>query len=324
MSEVRGLSYVEAGVDVEAYDRMLARMKAAIEATHGPEVVAGVGPFAGLYELPGGGRLAASTDSVGTKVKVAIAAGRHDGIGRDLVNHCVNDIATARARPLFFLDYFATGRLDETVWSAVVKGVAAACADAVCALLGGETAEMPGLYALGDYDLAGFVVGLVEGDPPDVSKVRAGDVLVGLPSSGLHTNGFSLVRRVFEDVALDHVFPELGRPLGEELLEPHRSYLADLRRLDWKAAAHITGGGLPGNVARVLPDGLAARFDRSAWTVPPIFELIARRGRIDVDELLATFNMGLGMVLVCERPQPGFPVVGEVVEQPGAHRVFFG
>jgi phosphoribosylformylglycinamidine cyclo-ligase len=254
---------------------------------------------------------------------VAIAAGRHDGIGRDLVNHCVNDIATARARPLFFLDYFATGRLDEAVWAAVVKGVAAACADAGCALLGGETAEMPGLYALGDYDLAGFVVGLVEGVPPDVSSVRAGDVLVGLPSSGLHTNGFSLVRRVFEDVSLDHAFPELGRPLGQELLEPHRSYLSELCRLDWKAAAHVTGGGLPGNVARVLPEGLAARLDLSAWKRQPIFDLIARRGRVDLDEMLATFNMGLGMVLVCERPQAGYPVVGEVVEQRGAQRVLF-
>jgi phosphoribosylformylglycinamidine cyclo-ligase len=316
-------SYADAGVDVAAYDTMLAGMKAAIEATHGPEVVGGVGPFAGLYELPGGGRLAASTDSVGTKVKVAIAAGRHEGIGRDLVNHCVNDIATARARPLFFLDYFATGRLDESVWSTVVKGLAAACADAGCALLGGETAEMPGLYALGDYDLAGFVVGLVEGDPADEAKVRPGDLLVGLPSSGLHTNGYSLVRKVFEDVALDHVFPELGRPLSEELLEPHRSYLAELRRLDWKAAAHITGGGLPGNVVRVLPEGLAARFDRSAWKPPAIMDLVARRGRVDPDEMLATFNMGLGMVLVCERPQPGFPVVGEVVEQAGAQRVLF-
>jgi phosphoribosylformylglycinamidine cyclo-ligase len=319
----RGLSYAEAGVDVEAYDRMLAGMKAAIEATHGREVVAGVGPFAGLYELPGGARLAASTDSVGTKVKVAIAAGRHDGIGRDLVNHCVNDIATARARPLFVLDYFATGRLEEAVWSAVVKGVAAACTEAGCALLGGETAEMPGLYALGDYDLAGFVVGLVEGDPPDVSSVRPGDVLVGLPSAGLHTNGFALVRRVFEDVALDHVFPELRRPLGEELLEPHVSYLSELRRLEWKAAAHITGGGLPGNVPRVLPEGLAARFYCSAWKAQPIFDLIARRGRVDADEMLATFNMGLGMVLVCDRPQPGYPVVGEVVEQRGTQRVSF-
>jgi phosphoribosylformylglycinamidine cyclo-ligase len=323
VSESRGLSYAEAGVDVEAYDRMLAGMKAAIEATHGPQVAAGVGPFAGLYELPGGGRLAASTDSVGTKVKVAIAAGRHHGIGRDLVNHCVNDIATARARPLFFLDYFATGRLDEAVWSAVVKGVAAACSDAGCALLGGETAEMPGLYALGDYDLAGFVVGLVEGEPPDASSVRAGDLLVGLPSSGLHTNGYSLVRRVFEDVPLDHVFPELGRPLADELLEPHRSYVGELRRLHWKAAAHVTGGGLPGNVARILPDGLAARFDLQAWTPQPIFGLIARRGRVDPDEMLATFNMGLGMVLACERPPAGCTVVGEVVEQPGPQRVLF-
>src|SRR5205085_898720 len=249
--------------------------------------------------------------------------GRHRGIGTDLVNHCVNDIAVMRARPLFFLDYFATGKLDPDVFEDVVAGIASACREAGAALLGGETAEMPGLYALGDYDIAGFVVGLVEGLAADVSKVRAGDVLVGLPSAGLHTNGFSLVRRVFEDVAPDHLFPELGRPLAEELLEPHRSYLKELRGLDWKAAAHITGGGLPGNVVRVLPEGLAARFDTSAWTVPPIFELIERRGRVDPDEMLATFNMGLGMVLVCERPQPGFPVVGEVVGQTGTQRVLF-
>jgi phosphoribosylformylglycinamidine cyclo-ligase len=324
MRESPPLSYAAAGVDVEAYNRMLGDLRQAIESTHGPEVVAGVGPFAGLYELPGGGRLAASTDSVGTKVKVAIAAGRHEGIGFDLVNHCLNDIATARARPLFFLDYFATGRLDEGVWSAVVGGVAAACKQAGCALLGGETAEMPGLYALGDYDIAGFAVGLVEaGEDGEAEAVRAGDLLVGLPSSGLHTNGFSLVRRVFEDVGLDRVFPELGRPLSEELLEPHRSYLDDLRSLRWKAAAHITGGGLPGNVVRALPDGLAARFKRSAWTAPPIFELIARCGRVDPDEMLATFNMGLGMVLVTDSEPRGYPVVGEVIEQSGAQRVLF-
>ncbi|HEX6487284.1 MAG TPA: phosphoribosylformylglycinamidine cyclo-ligase [Candidatus Dormibacteraeota bacterium] len=320
-----GLSYAAAGVDIDAYNRMLAKVRPAIEATFGPEVQAGVGPFSGLYKVAGGTLLAASTDSVGTKVKVAIAAGRHDGIGRDLVNHCVNDIATARARPLFFLDYFAGARLDEAVFTAVVEGLTAACREAGCALLGGETAEMPGLYALGDYDLAGFIVGTVaEGDVPDLSRVRAGDLLVGLPSSGLHTNGYSLVRKIFEDVRLDHVYPELGRPLGEVLLEPHRSYLSDLGRVEWKAAAHITGGGLLENPPRVLPEGLAARFDRSRWDVPPIFELIRERGRVADDEMLGTFNMGLGMVLVVDRDRAaGLPVVGEVVEQTGAQRVLF-
>jgi phosphoribosylformylglycinamidine cyclo-ligase len=315
-----GLSYAAAGVDIEAYERMLERVRPLIAATQGPEVVTGVGPFAGLYELPGGARLAASTDSVGTKTKVATAYGRHRGIGEDLVNHCVNDVATARARPLFFLDYFASGRLDESVFGEVVAGLTRACAENGCALLGGETAEMPGTYALGDYDLVGFVVGLVDPEA-DREPVRAGDLLVGLPSSGLHTNGFSLVRRVFEDVALDQVFPELGRPLGDVLLEPHRSYLRELRELPWKAAAHVTGGGLLGNVHRALPDGLAAELDSSTWEVPPIFRLIASRGRIADDEMLGTFNMGLGMVLVTAEPLPGLPQVGRVVEQAGAQRV---
>ena len=306
-------AYAAAGVDIAGYERMLERVKPLIAATHGAAVVTGVGPFAGLYEIPGGaGFLAASADGVGTKIKVAVAAGRHRGIGIDLVNHCVNDIATAGARPLFFLDYYAAGQLEADVFGAVMEGLADGCAANGCALLGGETAEMPGLYALGDYDLAGFIVGLVE---PEATRepVQAGDVLVGLPSSGLHTNGYSLVRRVFEGVSLDHVFPELGRPLADELLEPHRSYLADLRALPWKAAAHITGGGLTGNLPRALPAGLVADLDRSAWQVPPIFDLIARRGRVSQDEMFGTFNMGLGMVVVCAAPVPGFPVVGRVV-----------
>jgi phosphoribosylformylglycinamidine cyclo-ligase len=320
MSQHEGLSYAAAGVDIDAYTRMLERVKPLIAATHGREVVTGVGPFAGLYELPGGGYLAASADGVGTKIKVAIAFGRHRGIGHDLVNHCVNDVATAGARPLFLLDYFASGRLDEDVFSEVMAGLAEACRESCCALLGGETAEMPGVYALGDYDLVGFVVGHVE--PGSVrDPVRAGDLLVGLPSSGMHTNGYSLARKIFEDVPLDHVFPELGRPLGEALLVPHRSYLRELRELPWKAAAHVTGGGLLGNVHRALPDGLAAELDRSAWEVPALFRLIAQRGRIADEEMLGTFNMGLGMVLATAEPVPGLPVVGRVVEQSGPLRV---
>jgi phosphoribosylformylglycinamidine cyclo-ligase len=299
---------------------MLERAKPLMAATQGPEVVTGVGPFAGLYRLPGGGHLAASADGVGTKIKIAIAYSRHRGIGHDLVNHCVNDIATAGARPLFLLDYFASGHLEEDVFGEVMAGLTEACRENGCALLGGETAEMPGVYGLGDYDLAGFVVGLVEpGHAPD--PVRRGDLLVGLPSSGLHTNGYSLVRKVFEDVPLDHVFPELGRPLGEALLVPHRSYLRQLQGLPWKAAAHVTGGGLLGNVHRALPEGLAAELDRSAWEVPPLFRLIAERGRVTDEEMLGTFNMGLGMVLVTADPPPGLPVVGRVVEQSGPHRV---
>ena len=319
-----GLSYAAAGVDIEAYERALERVKPLIAATHGKEVVEGVGPFAGLYALPGGGHLAASADGVGTKIKVAIAASSHRGIGVDIVNHCVNDIATAGARPLFFLDYFATGKLDPDVFTQLVEGMTAACRAAGCALLGGETAEMPGVYALGDYDLAGFIVGLVE---PSAQRdaVEPGDVLIGLPSSGLHTNGYSLVRKVFEDVPLGHVFSELGRPLGEVVLEPHRSYLDDLGRIRWKGAAHITGGGVLGNLPRCLPDGLAARLERKAWRVPPIFELIRKRGRIADDEMYGTFNMGIGMILVVDRrdvPEGGM-VIGEVVRQAGPDRVVF-
>ncbi|OLC23822.1 MAG: phosphoribosylformylglycinamidine cyclo-ligase [Actinobacteria bacterium 13_1_20CM_2_65_11] len=319
-----GLSYAAAGVDIEAYERVLARVKPLIAATHGEDVALGVGPFAGLFALPGGGHLAASADGVGTKIKVAIAASSHRGIGIDLVNHCVNDIATAAARPLFFLDYFATGKLDPEVFIQVIEGVTSACREAGCALLGGETAEMPGVYALGDYDLAGFIVGMVEpGLTRDPKNIRAGDVLIGLPSSGLHTNGFSLVRKVFEDVPLDRVFPELGRPLGEELLEPHRSYLQELGSINWKGAAHITGGGVLGNLPRCLPEGLGARLGRRSWDEPPIFGLLSKRGRIADIEMFGTFNMGLGMILVVDRDEVprSACVVGEVVEQSGGERV---
>jgi phosphoribosylformylglycinamidine cyclo-ligase len=319
-----GLSYAAAGVDIEAYERALERVKPLIAATQGADVAVGVGPFAGLYRLPDGSHLATSTDGVGTKIKIAIAAGSHRGIGIDLVNHCINDIATAGARPLFFLDYFATGKLDPNVFTQLIEGMTSACTTAGCALLGGETAEMPGIYALGDYDLAGFIVGLVNPDRrPDLAQIRAGDVLVGLPSSGLHTNGYSLVRRVFEDVPLTRVFAELGRPLGEVLLEPHRGYLDVLTNTSWKGAAHITGGGVLGNLPRCLPEGLGARLDRGAWTPAPLFGLIQKRGRISDDEMFGTFNMGLGMILVIDPTAvpAGAMVIGEVVRQAGPDRV---
>ena len=317
-----GLSYAAAGVDIEAYERALERVKPLIAATHGKDVAVGVGPFAGLYNLAGGGLLAASADGVGTKIKVAIASGQHRGIGIDIVNHCVNDIATAGARPLFFLDYFATGRLDPDVFTQLIEGMTEACHEAACALLGGETAEMPGIYALGDYDLAGFIVGLVE---PGVKReeIEAGDVLIGLPSSGLHTNGFSLVRKVFEDVPLNQIFDEPGHTLGQVLLEPHRSYLKDLARILWKGAAHITGGGILGNLPRVLPAGSGARLNKAAWEVPPIFKMIRKRGRVADDEMYGTFNMGLGMILVVDPTDvpAGAMVVGEVVRHSGPDRV---
>ena len=312
-----GLSYAAAGVDIEAYERVLERVKPLIAATQGKEVAVGVGPFAGLYALPGGGHLAASADGVGTKIKVAIATGNHRVIGADIVNHCVNDIATAGARPLFFLDYFATGKLEPDIFTQLIEGMTSACREAGCALLGGETAEMPGVYALGDYDLAGFIVGMVE---PGAGReaIQIGDVLVGLPSTGLHTNGYSLARRVFADVPL-------SGGLGDELMAPHVSYLGDLSRIPWKGAAHITGGGILGNLPRCLPEGLAGRLDRSAWKVPPIFERIRERGRVADDEMYATFNMGLGMILVVDPKQvPRHAmVVGKVVRQSGPDRVKF-
>jgi phosphoribosylformylglycinamidine cyclo-ligase len=317
-----GLSYAAAGVDIEAYERVLERVKPLIAATHGKEVAVGIGPFAGLYALPGGGHLAASTDGVGTKIKIAIATGMHRVIGADIVNHCVNDIATAGARPLFFLDYFATGHLDPGVFEQVIEGMTSACREAGCALLGGETAEMPGMYALGDYDLAGFIVGLVE---PGTHRgtIEAGDVLVGLPSSGLHTNGYSLARKVFEGVPLNESYFEPGHTLGHELMARHRSYLDDMQRIRWKGAAHITGGGILGNLPRCLPKGLGARLNKAAWQVPPIFELIRKRGRIADDEMYGTFNMGLGMILVVGRDDvpEGAMIVGEVVRQIGPDRV---
>jgi phosphoribosylformylglycinamidine cyclo-ligase len=310
-----GLSYAEAGVDIDAYERVLERVKPLIAATHGEEVALGVGPFAGLYALPGGGHLAASADGVGTKIKVAIAAGRHRGIGVDIVNHCVNDIATAGARPIFFLDYFATGKLEPEVFAQLVEGMTEACRQAQCALLGGETAEMPGVYALGDYDLAGFIVGLVE---PGSRRepVQAGDVLVGLASNGLHTNGYSLARKVFEGVAMQG-------ELAEQLLAPHLSYLDEMQRVSWKAAAHITGGGIPGNLPRCLPEGLAARLHRRSWKVPPVFEKIRSRGPVSDDEMWRTFNMGLGMILVVDPKDvpDGAMVVGEIVKQSRPERV---
>ncbi len=312
--------YADAGVDQEGKNRLLERLGPVIASTRTADVVAGMGPFAGLHRVPaGGGLLAASADGVGTKIKLAVAAGRHRGVGWDLVNHCVNDIATAGADPLFFLDYLGSSQLDPDVMEQVITGVAEACAAAGCVLLGGETAELPDVYAPGDYDLVGFIVGHVAAGS-EREAVRAGDVLCALPASGLHTNGYTLVRKVFHGWDLEARVPELGRPLVDELLEPHRSYLEPLRRLPWKAAAHITGGGLPGNLPRALPESLAAEVDRGSWRFPPIFELVQQRGGLSDQEMVAIFNCGLGMILVCEEPLPGLPTVGRVVEARGRER----
>lgn len=329
----QGLSYAEAGVDVSAYDHALHRLQALAASTYTQDVKAGVGPFAGLYRIPGEAQyLAATADGVGTKVKVAVALGQHDGIGHDLVNHCANDIAVAGAKPLFFLDYFACGGLDEDVLLQVMEGLAAACRSAGCALLGGETAEMPGLYALGDYDLAGFMVGAVDPDRvPRPEHVSVDDILLAMPSNGLHTNGYSLARLVFADVDLEALVPELGTSLGAALVKPHALYASQLARLWplWKTAAHITGGGLVGNLPRALPEDVAARLDRSAWQVPGIFKLIQQRGRVADEEMFGTFNMGLGMVVsaapdaAAELQAAGLVRVGKVAPRGASGQVVF-
>ena len=275
-----------------------------------------------------------SVDGVGTKLKVASALAKHDTVGIDIVNHCVNDILTCGAEPLFFLDYIAMGRLMPEQVEAIARGLAQACREVGCALIGGETAEMPGLYAGEDYDLVGFIIGVVEKDKVINGKtIIVGDTIIGLPASGLHTNGYSLVRKIFGTDAsvLSAYYPELGRTLGEELLEPHRCYYRQLKPLlpVIKGVAHITGGGLIGNVPRVLPRGMAAKFDSRAWTVPPIFQLIQQRGNVVRDEMYHVFNMGIGMVIICSpdnvdrltKQISEAKVIGEVIKQKGKARV---
>lgn len=330
-------TYRDAGVDIDAQDRALAQVKKLVRNTYTDGVLSDQGAFGGMFRVPKGLRqpvLVASADGVGTKLRLAFATGRHDTVGQDLVNHCINDILVQGARPLFFLDYLATGRLDPDVVTDVIGGVATACAASGVALLGGETAEMPGFYGDGEYDLAGFIVGIVDRRRVlDPSAVRANDILVGLPSTGLHTNGYSLARRVFFDglgyQPTDRV-PELGHSVADELLSIHRCYLGPVLPLIddglVRAAAHITGGGLTDNLPRVLPAGVAARIKVGAWDVPPVFRVLARAGEVPEDDMWRTFNMGVGMVLivaprrlgtVLERLRkagcPGFPM-GNVIE----------
>jgi phosphoribosylformylglycinamidine cyclo-ligase len=303
-------TYREAGVDIDAQDRALAQVKKMVRNTYTSDVLSDQGAFGGLFRPPIKGIkepvLVASADGVGTKLKVAFLSNRHTTVGRDLVHHCINDILVQGARPLFFLDYLATGRLEPDVVADVIGGVAAACGEQGVALLGGETAEMPGFYGDGEYDLAGFIVGLVDRKKIiDGSAAKDGDVLVGLPSSGLHTNGYSLARTVFfeqlELQAGDSV-KELGRTVADELLEIHRCYLEPVWPLiehGWvHAMAHITGGGLTDNLPRVLPDGLRAVIKVGAWEIPPVFRLLAEKGQVPEDDMWRTFNLGVGMVLV--------------------------
>ena len=303
-----GLDYRAAGVDLDAADRAKQGIKALVASTHDRHTLSGMGSFGGMYAVPEGVEapvLVSSADGVGTKLKVAFLSGRHDTVGADLVNHCVNDILVQGARPLFFLDYLATGDMDEGVVEEVVSGVARACRANGCALLGGETAQMPDFYVAGEYDLAGFIVGIAErGALLDGSRTREGDALVALASSGLHTNGYTLARRIVFDVlglGAESLFPDSAATVAETLLDVHRSYLGplapELERGAVRALAHVTGGGIPGNLPRSLGAGLGARIDTASWRPPGVFTVLERAGRVERQEMYRVFNMGVGMLV---------------------------
>jgi phosphoribosylformylglycinamidine cyclo-ligase len=322
------MDYKASGVDIDAGSETVRRIRGLARSTFTSGVLSDIGSFGGLFRLePGQFRepvLVSSADGVGTKLKVAFLANRHDTIGIDLVNHCVNDILVQGAEPLFFLDYLATGHLLPDVAESIISGMAAACRENGCALLGGETAEMPGFYNDGEYDLAGFIVGVVDRQRLIAGRaIAVGDVLVGLPSSGLHTNGYSLARRViFEHLQLNvsSYVPELSRTVGEALLEPHRSYLRFIRPLldagRIKGMAHITGGGITDNLPRVLPHGTVAVIDCSTWEVPPIFQWLQQGGNIPADDMRRTFNMGIGLIIVTGRDQSE-ALIGELAARGG-------
>ena len=305
------MDYRDSGVDIAAGNETVRRIKSLAKATFTSGVLSDIGSFGGLFQLDRDRYrepvLVSSADGVGTKLKVAFMTGRHDTVGADLVNHCVNDVLVQGAVPLFFLDYLATGRLSPAVAEQVVAGVARGCRENGCALVGGETAEMPGFYGDGEYDIAGFIVGVVEKSKLiDGRGIRPGDVLLGLSSAGLHTNGYSLARKICFEVAgwtPDTVVPELGATVGDALLAPHRSYLPLVRPLlerDLvKGLAHITGGGITENLPRILPDGCAAQIDRRAWQVPALFRVLEQRGGIARDEMFRAFNMGIGLIVAC-------------------------
>ncbi|MDJ0664188.1 MAG: phosphoribosylformylglycinamidine cyclo-ligase [Acidimicrobiia bacterium] len=314
-------SYADAGVDIAAGNRAVEMMERDVRSTYTDDVIAGIGAFGGMFdaaELGADPVLVASTDGVGTKTKIATAMGRYDTIGHDIVNHCVNDILVQGARPLFFLDYIATSSLDPLIAAAVVSGMATACRLAGCVLLGGETAEMPGVYVADEIDVVGTIVGVVERDQIiDPTQVAAGDVVLAIKSTGLHTNGYSLARHVFEHWDLDDRVAALGTSLGNALLEPHRSYLAEITRLretgiPIRALVHITGGGLIENPGRVLPSTLALRLHLDSWRIPPLFALIQSQGNIAAGEMFRTFNMGVGMLVVvaAERARDAIDALG--------------
>ncbi|MFZ5595405.1 MAG: phosphoribosylformylglycinamidine cyclo-ligase [Bacillota bacterium] len=340
MTENGKLTYASAGVDIDAGNRAVELMKASVRSTFRPGVLTDIGGFGGLFALDSKRFrepvLVSGTDGVGTKLRVAMMMDRHDTIGIDVVAMCANDIIVQGAEPLFFLDYLAVGRLVPEKVASIVAGVAEGCKRAGCALIGGETAEMPGFYGEDEYDIAGFVVGVVERSRIiDGSSICPGDVLVGIKSSGIHSNGFSLARKALFEVAgysVESRVEELGRTVGEELLEPTciyaRQVLPLLGRYEIKGMAHITGGGLTENIPRILPDGTAALIDTGSWEVPPVFRLIQRIGNIEEKEMLKTFNMGIGLVIVVRPDQAGALsgeirnlgaeslIVGEIISSP--------
>ena len=313
-TDQNSISYSDAGVDIDAATRATDRIKQLARRTFNARTLSEIGSFGGMFDgaFPGMKQpvLVASADGVGTKLKIAFATGIHNTVGRDLVNHCVNDILVQGARPLFFLDYIATGRLSPEVVAGIVEGVTNGCVENSCVLLGGETAEMPGFYKDGEYDIAGFIVGVVDREKIiDGKSIAAGDVLLALPSAGLHTNGYSLARKLFFDYAEFEVYTpisELGMTAGEALLLPHLSYLKLLDGLldrgVIKGLAHITGGGLTDNIPRILPEGTAVKIEKGSWPIPPLFELLRQLGNVSESEMYRTFNMGVGMVIVCSTP----------------------
>jgi phosphoribosylformylglycinamidine cyclo-ligase len=301
--------YSESGVDIDAAGKAMKGIGRLVKATWGKEVLSEVGNFGGLFALPAGYKepvLVSSADGVGTKLKLAFMTGRHNTVGEDLVNHCVNDILVQGAEPMFFLDYFGCGRLEPGIVESVVEGLARGCENNSCALIGGETAEMPGFYKEGEYDIAGCIVGIIEKDKViDGRKIMPGDSVWAFPSSGLHTNGYSLARKiVFEDekLGVDDEIPGTGSTVADLLLQVHRSYLPEIRSMrkvvDIRGLAHITGGGLVDNIPRVLPEGCSVQIDRSTWDVPPLFEYFRDKGEVDDREMHRVFNMGIGMVVI--------------------------
>jgi len=330
-------AYALAGVDIHLADKVKKIVAQQVRATFRPEVI-GSGFFGSMFQLKGYDEpvLVSSTDGVGTKLKIASLSGKNDTVGMDIVNHCVNDIFCCGAEPLFFLDYIAMGKLRPEQIEAVISGIAEACREVGCSLIGGETAEMPGIYSQDSYDLVGFIVGVVEKkNIIDGSSIVPDDVILGLPSSGLHTNGYSLVRRVFDIDAhpscLNKFYPELGKSLGEELLQVHRCYYPQLKPALplIKGIAHITGGGFIGNIPRVLPQGVAAHLHKDSWDIPPIFKLIQEKGAIEEAEMYRVFNMGIGMTIVCSPQQvakivsilPQAKAIGEIIKSEDEERV---